>query len=78
MKITYTRTGIVETHYKDEWDLEISAEELALIKAGQHPDYETIEEWADDIWEHDAPPTRSKTQPGEVYDGNTTVCEAAQ
>lgn len=77
MKITYTRTGIVETHYKDEWDLEISAEELALIKAGEHPDYDTLEDWAEDNWTGNEPATRSVTKPGEVYDGDTTACEAA-
>lgn len=78
MKITYIRTGTFETHYKDEWDLEISAEELSLLKSGQHPDYDSIEEWAEDQWDYSVPAVRSTTEEGDVYDGDTIIKEAAQ
>ncbi len=78
MKITYIRTGTFETHYKDEWDLEISAEELSLLKSGQHPDYNSIEEWAEDQWDHSEPATRSNTEQGDVYDGDIIVEETTE
>ena len=78
MKITYVRTGVFETNFVDQWDLEISPEELAQIKSGQHPDYGSVEEWVEDNWTGNEPATRSETEPGEVYEGSTEILEVAQ
>jgi hypothetical protein len=78
MKITYVRTGVVETNFKDEWDLEISPDTLAQIKSGQHPDYDSVEEWVEDNWSGNEPATRSYTGPDEVYEGDTQILEAAE
>ena len=76
MKITYIRTGVFETNFVDQWDLEISPDELAQIKSGQHPDYGSVEEWVDDNWTGNEPATRSVTEPGQVYEGHTQILEA--
>ena len=78
MKITYVRTGVFETNFRDEWDLEISPDMLAQIKSGEHPDYGSVEEWVEATWTGHEPATRSVTEAGEVYEGDTQILEAAQ
>lgn len=78
MKITYVRTGVFETNFVDQWDLEISPDTLAQIKSGQHPDYGSVEEWVDANWTGNEPATRSETEVGETYEGDTEILEAAE
>lgn len=78
MKITVIKTGVYEINYVDEWDLDISPDTLALIQSGQHPDYGSVEEWAEAAWNNNQPATRSHREQGEVYAGDTHILEAAE
>ena len=50
MKITVSKTTVydVRTYEKYEEELEIDPALLAQIENGEHPDYDTIEDWAVD------------------------------
>lgn len=67
MKVTFYREYSCDMNYRDEYDLELSDEEHHLILTGEHPEYESLEEWAADEWGKFQEPTRRETYLGDYF-----------
>jgi hypothetical protein len=65
MKITIFKEYSVDMNYRDEYDVEIDDEEYQLIQNGEHPDYESLDDWASEQDLDDLDTIRSESWPGD-------------
>lgn len=77
MKIVFFETFEKCQQWRVEYDLDCPDHVVQAIQAGTHPDYDTLEEWAQDQGREIA--DREIADPHfEVFDGDCGVQEAAE
>jgi hypothetical protein len=73
MKVTFYEEYQLGRNYRDEFDLEISDSEYELIVARLHPDYDDLEEWAQEQASGAAPSRQESYGDLRVWDGDSGV-----